>query len=175
MKNIMKEAHRLTKEIKREYPSVDYKFQLGLCISYLYENEKKENAEMVELKGTEKQVKWAEDIRSKFETALEEGEKVVNARIESIIAKRKNNGKYKETDREKLSYITTQYNEVKEFVLNQNKATFFIDYRNIVDTDYNHICSKFDILFDIYESSTGKELKTKVRTSFDFRTLNNIG
>ena len=175
MKNIMKEAHRLTREIKAEFPEVDYQAQLGICISYLYENKKKENVEMVELKGTEKQVKWAEDIRSKFETALEEGEKVVNARIESIIAKRKNNGKYKETDREKLSYIATQYNEVKEFVLNQSKATFFIDYRNIVDTDYNHICSKFDILFDIYESATGKELKTKVRTSFDFRTLNNIG
>ena len=175
MKNIMKDAHRLTREIKAEFPEVDYQAQLGICISYLYENKKKENIKMVELKGTEKQIKWAEDIRSKFETALEEGEKVVNARIESIIAKRKNNGKYKETDREKLSYITTQYSEVKEFVLNQSKATFFIDYRNIVDTDYNHICSKFDILFDIYESSTGKELKTKVRTSFDFRTLNNIG
>ena len=46
MKNIMKEAHKLTKEIKKEYPEVDYRFQLGLCISYLYENEKKENVEM---------------------------------------------------------------------------------------------------------------------------------
>ena len=24
MKNIMKEAHKLTKEIKREYPNIDY-------------------------------------------------------------------------------------------------------------------------------------------------------
>ena len=65
MKNIMKEAHRLTREIKAEFPEVDYQAQLGICISYLYENEKKENVEMVELKGTEKQVKWAEDIRRK--------------------------------------------------------------------------------------------------------------
>ena len=43
MKNIMKEAHKLTKEIKAEYPNVDYKFQLGLCISYLSKNEGVEN------------------------------------------------------------------------------------------------------------------------------------
>ena len=65
MKNILKKAHEMTREIKREYPNVDYKTQLGICISYLYENEKKENVKMVELKGTEKQVKWAEDIRRK--------------------------------------------------------------------------------------------------------------
>lgn len=35
MKNIMKEAHKLTREIKKEFPEVDYKFQLGLCISFL--------------------------------------------------------------------------------------------------------------------------------------------
>ena len=65
MKNIMKEAHRMTKEIKKEFPNVDYKFQLGLCISYLYEESKKEDVEMVELKGSEKQVKWANEIREK--------------------------------------------------------------------------------------------------------------
>lgn len=36
MKNLLKEAHKMTKEIKREYPEVDYKFQLGLCLSFLY-------------------------------------------------------------------------------------------------------------------------------------------
>lgn len=46
MKNIMKEAHRLTKKIKAEFPNVDYKFQLGICISYLCENKKKEDVKM---------------------------------------------------------------------------------------------------------------------------------
>lgn len=59
--NIMKEAHKLTREIKKEFPNIDYKFQLGLCISYLYKN--KEAVKMVELKGTEKQVKWGNSIR----------------------------------------------------------------------------------------------------------------
>lgn len=36
MKNIMKQAHKMTKDIKKEYPEVDYKFQLGLCLSHLY-------------------------------------------------------------------------------------------------------------------------------------------
>ena len=43
MKNIMKEAHKLTREIKAEFPEVDYKFQLGICISYLSKNEGVEN------------------------------------------------------------------------------------------------------------------------------------
>lgn len=43
MKNIMKEAHKMTKGIKAKYPNVDYKFQLGLCISYLSKNEGVEN------------------------------------------------------------------------------------------------------------------------------------
>ena len=64
MSMIMREAHRLTKEIKREFPGVNYNFQLGICMSYLLK-EKGEN-EMVELQGTEKQVKWANDIREEL-------------------------------------------------------------------------------------------------------------
>ncbi|MGL5459141.1 MAG: hypothetical protein ACRDBY_05950 [Cetobacterium sp.] len=40
MKGIMKEAHKLTRKIKKEFPEVDYKFQLGLCISYLCKGNK---------------------------------------------------------------------------------------------------------------------------------------
>ncbi|MDU2491194.1 MAG: hypothetical protein E7D27_11520 [Clostridium celatum] len=62
-KELMIKAHKMTKEIKNEYPGVDYKFQLGLCLAYLHEEGEKE---MRELKGTEKQVKWAEDIRKEM-------------------------------------------------------------------------------------------------------------
>ena len=64
MGKIMKEAHKLTREIKGEFPEVDYKTQLGICISYLL-NEREGN-NMVELQGTEKQVKWANDIRKEI-------------------------------------------------------------------------------------------------------------
>ena len=74
-RNLMKEAHKMTREIKEKYPEVDYQAQLGLCLSFLSQEGGKE---MVELKGTEKQVKWAEDIRNRiikvneiFEKAIE--------------------------------------------------------------------------------------------------------
>ena len=74
-RNLMKEAHKLTKQIVNKYGDVDYMTQLGLCLSFLSQEGGKE---MVELKGTEKQVKWAEDIRNRiikvneiFEKAIE--------------------------------------------------------------------------------------------------------
>jgi len=36
-RNLFKEAHKLAKEIKNEYPEVDYKFQFSLCLAYLRE------------------------------------------------------------------------------------------------------------------------------------------
>lgn len=74
-RNLMKEAHKMTREIANKYGDVDYMTQLGLCLSFLSQEGGKE---MVELKGTEKQVKWAEDIRNRiikvneiFEKAIE--------------------------------------------------------------------------------------------------------
>ena len=59
-KELMKKAHEMTREIKSQYPEVAYKFQLGLCLSYLM----KGNDNMLpELKGTSKQIAWAEKIR----------------------------------------------------------------------------------------------------------------
>lgn len=46
MKKILKEAHKLTKEMKAKYPEVDYRTQLGLCISYLLEEEKDVKVEL---------------------------------------------------------------------------------------------------------------------------------
>lgn len=40
MKKIMKEAHKLTKEMKAKYPEINYQTQLGLFISYLLEEKK---------------------------------------------------------------------------------------------------------------------------------------
>ena len=35
MREIMVKAHKLTREMKEEFPEVDYKFQLGLCLKEL--------------------------------------------------------------------------------------------------------------------------------------------
>lgn len=61
MKNIMKEAHNLTKKIIRKGDS--YKATFRICLSYVHSQAKKGVKKMVELKGTEKQVKYANDIK----------------------------------------------------------------------------------------------------------------
>ncbi len=63
-KNLMREAHKMTREIINKYGDVDYRTQLGLCLSFL--SQEKGGKEMVELKGSEKQVKWADDLRGRF-------------------------------------------------------------------------------------------------------------
>ena len=39
-KEIMVKAHKMVKELRKEYPSINYHFQLGLCMKYLVEEEK---------------------------------------------------------------------------------------------------------------------------------------
>ena len=69
---MFKKAHQMTREVKAQFPQVNYRVQFGLSLAYLHNV--KEEVKMVELKGTEKQVKWANDIR----------EKVVNNRVKEI-------------------------------------------------------------------------------------------
>lgn len=114
MKNIMKKAHEMTKEIKKEFPNVDYRFQLGLCLSFLYNKGVEE--EMVELKGSAKQVAWAEDIRNKFITDLNE-----------IIKGWKE--KYEETRKKSANYAYENAVVFKEIVLSKDSASWFINNR----------------------------------------------
>ena len=62
--NIFKKAHKLTKDIIKK--GDNYRATFKLCLSFVYSQLKKGVNKMVELKGTEKQIKWAEDIRMKF-------------------------------------------------------------------------------------------------------------
>lgn len=41
-KELFVKAHKMVKEIKKEYPEVDYMFQFSLCLTYLREEEVKE-------------------------------------------------------------------------------------------------------------------------------------
>ena len=43
--SIVKEAHKMTQELKLKYPEVDYMTQFGLCMQYLMEIEKYKNIE----------------------------------------------------------------------------------------------------------------------------------
>ena len=64
-KELMIKAHKMTKEIKNEYPTVDYKFQLGLCLAYLYEEGEKK---------MEKAISLLDQIQHKYDMNLTEEE-----------------------------------------------------------------------------------------------------
>ena len=108
MKNIMIEAHRMTREIKRTSQEVDYKAQLGLCLSFLMTNKEEKVMEMAKLEGSEKQVKWAESLREEFVTKIEEYKEFLNNEEEEVILR---HARY-------FSMNITR--EFKEFLLNLN-------------------------------------------------------
>lgn len=74
-KEIMKKAHELTRELKAEFPNIDYKAQLGICIKHLL-NEAKTKAEKIEIKATEN----VEEIKK----AIAECKEVVSGAIEGL-------------------------------------------------------------------------------------------
>jgi hypothetical protein len=74
-KNLAKEAHRMAKEIKGEYPEVNYKFQFGLNVKYLLSKVEEVENTMAELMGSPKQIAWAEKIRSEKMAAWEKEQK----------------------------------------------------------------------------------------------------
>lgn len=132
-KELMVKAHQLTKEIKAEYPEVDYKFQLGLCLAYLHAEG--ENKEMVELKGSEKQVKWAEDIRKEMLNDIESkkekpayfGQYIARILGEDFpVAIRKNEESLIKRRAAGMVYL----NKAKEFIEKEEKATAFINRRS---------------------------------------------
>lgn len=115
MKKIFKEAHRMTNK-------VDYQAQFGLNLSYLLENE--EEKEVKELKGTEKQVKWAEDIRK---DQMESYNRFKERWIEKRTA---------EGNQEELDYIE----ELTKRVLSIEKAETWIDLKQ-ADIRLHHLLS----------------------------------
>lgn len=132
-KELMVKAHEMTKEIKNEYPGVDYKFQLGLCLAYLHAEG--ENKEMVELKGTEKQVKWAEDIREEMLKDLEHmkekpayfGQYIARILGEDFPAAiRRDEARLEERRAAGMVYL----NKAQELIEKEEKATAFINRRS---------------------------------------------
>lgn len=58
MKNLFKKAHEMTRKFKEEYPEVDYRTQFGLCLSYLFEEEKEEEEVIKEARVNVVTDKW---------------------------------------------------------------------------------------------------------------------
>lgn len=92
MKKIFKRAHKMAREIKREYPDVNYRVQFGLCLSYLL-NKKEEEKMMIGTKGTERQVKFAQDILNKINEVVSVEEVVEEIKAEIMNSERLNDEK----------------------------------------------------------------------------------
>lgn len=131
--NILKRAHQLTKEIKREYPEVDYKAQLGICLTFLYNN--KEVKGMVELEGTEKQVKYAERLREKLNQVISDMNELETVGDEFYKEERK--------------VISKKVYEVKTRLENETKASKVIDmYKYLLVSSCNKLVFKAERLFE---------------------------
>ena len=84
---LIRKAHEETRNMKKEFPIVTYKFQFGLEMSYLLSSLKEVEDIMVELKGSKKQVAWAEKIRNeKMEDWKKEQENLKDAENKKYVA-----------------------------------------------------------------------------------------
>lgn len=118
MKNVMNKAHEITKKIIRKGDS--YRATFRLALSFAHSLVKKGVNKMVELKGTEKQVKWASDIR---ETVLRYLNKALEMQLEKSDSKGDRKGK---TVKEWRVEFTNRFNRDLDEVINNYSAEFFI-------------------------------------------------
>lgn len=135
-KEVIRKAHEMTKEIKKEYPEVNYRVQFGLCLSYLLSQKKGDN-KMKELQGSQKQIMWAQDIRK----AVIEFNKYLLDNI-SILEEEKRISKAKE------AYTTS-----KEFLENLEEANIFIEnFKEILKVKSCFKSEVFEMKFDIFKT-----------------------
>ncbi|EGT3805932.1 hypothetical protein ACHDL8_003752 [Clostridioides difficile] len=149
MKILFKEAHKMAREIKRKYSNVDYKVQFSLCLSFL---NKKGDIKLKELKGSEKQIIWANDIRTDILNLTNELEKSKIERIKNEDYKIKDMSIEEMTERCKR-----KFERIREAISNIENAKFFIDnFRNVLK--YNSLNQKaFHINQILKDSQFAKE------------------
>lgn len=122
MKNLFKEAHKMTREMMKKYNDIDYSAQFTLCLEYI----RKEGKNMIkaELKGTEKQIKWAEDIRAEL--------------IEKINAAKENEKMIEAMEAETCNVMTVEqlFDRLEKRINEVEDAEFFIEHRKAELTKY---------------------------------------
>ncbi|EGT4211818.1 hypothetical protein QCK_4286 [Clostridioides difficile CD45] len=144
MKTLFKEAHKIAREIKEKYNDVDYKVQFSLCLSFL---NKKGDIKMKELKGSEKQIIWANDIRTDILSLTNELEKSKIERIKNEDYKIKDMSIEEMTERCKR-----KFERIREAISNIEDAKFFIDnFRNVLK--YNSLNQKAFQINQIFRES----------------------
>jgi hypothetical protein len=154
MKNIMKEAHNLTKKIIRKGDS--YKATFRICLSYVHSQVKKGVNKMVELKGSEKQVKWALEIRKQVLEVIE------NARIRKVEEVSKRADKVKKdgtviTAKDRVEKMNKRFNELTKNIENNESSVFFIE-------NFSSITSRSELskgfVVKLYLEKTGNKMES---------------
>lgn len=159
---LMRAAHKLTREIKSEYKGVDYKFQLGLSIKFLLE-EKESEFKMVEIKGTENQVKWANDIRTKLineiaesKALLEKGDdeelkRMIMTHRDIILEVNKDTKNTVVPGNEKewwIKNILTMINNVTDYIAVQWRCGEFINMGKLYGSNFCYLFESVNINLD---------------------------
>ncbi|UVX98846.1 MAG: hypothetical protein [Bacteriophage sp.] len=139
-KNLMKKAHEMTKEIKEQYPEVDYKFQLSLCLSFLAQEKGGNKMEVKKLNGSEKQIKWAKNIIKEMESIIKEAKEYRLEESEKKWAKKSESFKEKHnlsSIEDYKVYVTNLVEKSEKELFSEEKASWYIQNFCVV-TSYNY-------------------------------------
>lgn len=137
MKNVFKKAHEITKNIIKKGDSYRETFRLALI--FVYSQIKKGVNKMVELKGTEKQVKWANDIRKELLSIVEESRNHQVERVSKKEDKVKKDGTIL-TAQDRINKMNDRFDNIVEFIESNNESVWFIENFKSLTSD------RFDIL-----------------------------
>lgn len=122
-REVFKKAHKITKNIIRK--GDNYRATFKLALSFVYSQIKKGVSKMIELKGSEKQIKWANDLRAELVRRIEEMKEI---KLSEIVGdKVKKSGKVL-TESERKNVHAKKFDNALEFILNQEDSEFFIKY-----------------------------------------------
>lgn len=134
-KDIFKKAHEVTKKIIKA--GDNYRATFKLALSFVYSQIKKGVNKMIELKGTEKQVKWAMNLREEILKGFDvigDIKKLIEIKKEELSSvegrKLDNKVKFIET----RTWLVDKMENLKTIIENDENATFFIDNRRLVNT-----------------------------------------
>ena len=153
MKKVFKKAHEMTRKFVEEY-GVDYQAQFGLCLSYLLEKEKEEGnmkIEMKELKGTEKQIKFANDVKKAVMEIVEQLPEKID--------------RYSKHDAMREKYMKLYNNDIKKLFEGYERAGDFIgDWKAVI-----YAKRKSDRVLLIHDILEEKGLGITARIMFKFQ------
>lgn len=130
--NLMSKAHKIAKELVG-----DYSVRLSIALKMVWAEIKKGVKKMVELVGTEKQIAWAEDIRSNYLETLEriiEGVKAEDIKSIKLIwreCKEEISSKIKDKTTPEVAKAALEIiMEIKNKIENTDSAKKFIEVYN---------------------------------------------